>query len=148
MPGIDDVRRLIGLDNGLATVATLRRDGTVLATVVNGGVVDHPLTKEPVVAFVGRPGTRKVEHLRARPAVTLSWRAGWAWTTVEGRAELIGPDDPAEGVDDLVLGELLREIYRAAGGGEHEDWTEYDRVVAAERRVAVLVAPARIYTNP
>jgi hypothetical protein len=30
----------------------------------------------------------------------------------------------------------------------HEDWAEYDRVMAAERRVAVLVTPQRIYQNP
>jgi hypothetical protein len=45
------------------------------------------------------------------------------------------------------LGLLLREIFEAAGG-EHEDWPEYDRVVAAERRAAVLVTPTRVYQNP
>ena len=42
---------------------------------------------------------------------------------------------------------LLRAIFMAAGG-EHEDWAEYDRVMDAERRVAVLVTPHRIYQNP
>ncbi len=82
------------------------------------------------------------------PTATMTWRAGWAWTTVEGEAELIGPDDPAEGVDAEGVRTLLRAIYSASGGGEHEDWAEYDRVVAIERRVAVLVPPQRIYVNP
>ena len=34
-----------------------------------------------------------------------------------------------------------------AAGGTHEDWVEYDRVMAAERRVAVLVEPERTYGN-
>ena len=32
----------------------------------------------------------------------------------------------------------------AAAGGSHEDWDEYDRVMAAEHRTAVFVHPTRI----
>lgn len=148
MATLDDVRRLVGLDHGLATLSTLRHDGSVQSTVVNAGVTEHPLTGQPVAAFVGRPGTRKVEHLRARPIATLVWRAGWSWVTVEGTAELVGPDDLLPGVDPSVLPGLLRSIYAASGGGEHDDWREYDRQVAAERRMAVLVTPVRTYMNP
>lgn len=148
MATVDDVRRLVGLDNGLATLATVRADGSVQSTVVNAGLVDHPVTGAPVAAFVGRPGTRKIAHLRARSGATLLWRAGWSWVTVEGRAELVGPDDDLAGVDPSAVPALLRTIYSASGGGEHEDWREYDRQVAAERRMAVLVTPARIYMNP
>jgi PPOX class probable F420-dependent enzyme len=144
---IDDVRTLIALEHGLATVSTVRPNGTLQSTVVNAGVVPHPVTDRPVAAFVARGGTHKLEHLRADPRATLLWRAGWAWATVEGSAELCGPDDPLKGVDDERLRLLLREIY-AAAGGEHEDLAEYDRVMAAERRVAVLVTPTRIYQNP
>ena len=31
-----------------------------------------------------------------------------------------------------------------AAGGDHDDWDEYDRVMAAERRTAVLVVPRRV----
>lgn len=148
MASIDDVRRLVALDNGLANLSTLRPNGNVHATVVNAGVIDHPVTGEPVVAFVGRTGTQKVRHLRSRPAATLCWRAGWAWATAEGTAELVGPDDPLDGVDPRSVPTLLRTIYAAAGGNEHEDWAEYDRVMAAERRLAVLLTPQRIYVNP
>jgi PPOX class probable F420-dependent enzyme len=148
MASMDDVRRLAPLDNGLATIVTTRSDGTTRATVVNAGVIDHPLSGDPVAAFVARGGTRKLDDLRARPQATLQWRAGWAWVSMEGTVELIGPDDPNDAVDDERLARLLRDVYSAAGGGEHEDWAEYDRVVAAERRAAVLIAPRRIYTNP
>ncbi len=79
--------------------------------------------------------------------MTLVWRAGWAWATLEGTAELCGPDDPLPGVDDERLRLLLRDVF-AAAGGEHEDYAEFDRVMAAERRAAVLVTPTRIYQNP
>ena len=88
MATIDDVRILVELDNGLASVSTVRPDGSLQSTVVNAGIIDH-------------------ERLRL----------------------------------------LLRDVFEAAGG-THEDYAEYDRVVAAERRVAVLVTPSRIYQNP
>lgn len=147
MASIDDVRTLIALDYGLASVSTVRPDGSLQSTVVNAGIVPHPVNGRPVAAFVARGGTYKLDHLRRDPRATLLWRAGWAWATVEGTAELAGPDDPLAGVDDDGLRLLLREIFEAAGG-EHEDWAEYDRVLAAERRVAVLVTPTRIYQNP
>jgi PPOX class probable F420-dependent enzyme len=144
---IDDVRTLIALDNGLATVSTVRPNGTLQSTVVNAGVVPHPASGRPVAAFVARGGTHKLDHLRKDPRATLLWRAGWAWATVEGTAELCGPDDPLKDVDEEGTRLLLRRVFEAAGG-EHEDWAEYDRVIAVERRVAVLVLPQRIYVNP
>ncbi|HEX5293387.1 MAG TPA: pyridoxamine 5'-phosphate oxidase, partial [Streptosporangiaceae bacterium] len=70
-------------------------------------------------------------------------RAGWEWAGVEGPVELAGPDDPMPGVDAERLRLLLREIFTAAGG-THDDFGTYDRVMAEERRLAVLVTPARI----
>jgi PPOX class probable F420-dependent enzyme len=148
MATVDDIHKVVNLDHGLATLSTLRSDGSVHSTVVNAGIIDHPVRGEPVAAFVGRPATRKIEHLRANPAATLSWRAGWAWVTAEGTVELVGPDDSLSGVSPSALPGLLRAIYASAGGGEHDDWAEYDRVMAAERRVAVLLTPTRIYVNP
>jgi hypothetical protein len=144
---LDDARRLIGLDNALASVSTIRDDGLVQTTVVNAGIVKHPTHGADVAAFVARGGTRKIVHLRARPIATLLWRAGWAWVAVEGTTELCGPDDPLEGVDDDGRAELIRRIM-AAAGVDHDDWDETDRVVAAEGRTAVLLTPRRIYQNP
>ena len=62
-------------------------------------------------------------------------------------AQLIGPDDPHDGVDSERLRLLLREIFTAAGG-THDDWDAYDRVMREERRTAVLVTPTRVYSNP
>ena len=144
---LDLVRNLATADHGLAVAVTLRADGTAHATVVNAGVLEHPLRAEPVVGFVARGATAKLRHLRARPHATLVFRAGWDWVAVEGGVELAGQDDPLEGLDAEGVRLLLREIFTAAGG-RHDDFEEYDRVMAAERRTAVLVRPSRITTNP
>jgi PPOX class probable F420-dependent enzyme len=138
---------LVPLDNGLCVLSTLRRDGSVHATVVNAGVLGHPVTGERVVGLVAGGGTRKLAHLRADPRATVVARAGWRWAAVEGPAGIIGPDDPHPGVDGEALRLLLRDVFRAAGG-THEDWDVYDRVMAEERRAAVLVVPARTYGIP
>src|SRR5215207_196189 len=137
---------LIPLDNGLVVVSTSRADGTIQSSVVNAGVIDHPLTGRPVVAFVAAGSAKRLVNLRARPRATVVIRAGWQWVGVEGRVELAGPDDPMPGIDGERLRVLRREIFTAAGG-THEDWDEYDRVMAEERRVAVLVEPERVYGN-
>jgi hypothetical protein len=69
------------------------------------------------------------------------FRAGWEWVAIEGPVRLLGPDDSANGFPSDRLPQLRRDIFTAAGG-THDDWAEFDRVMAAERRVAVFVAPA------
>jgi PPOX class probable F420-dependent enzyme len=138
---------LVPVDHGLVVVVTRWADHTPHATVVNAGVVPHPVTGDPTVALVAAGGTRKLAHLRADPTIALTIRGGWLWTTVEGRAEIIGPDDPRPGLDDERLRLLLREVFTAAGG-THDDWDAYDGTMRAERRAAVLVTPTRVYSNP
>ncbi|TDT98130.1 PPOX class probable F420-dependent enzyme [Streptomyces sp. 846.5] len=130
-------------EHGLVVVSTLRADATVQASVVNAGVLPHPATGAPVLAFVTY-GRVKLANLRERPQVTAVFRHGWRWATVEGRAQLAGPDDPQPWLDPESLRLLLRAVFTAAGG-EHEDWDEYDRVMAEQRRTVVLVEPSRIY---
>jgi PPOX class probable F420-dependent enzyme len=130
-------------EHGLAVVSTLRADGTIQSTLVNAGVLAHPLTGDPALAFVTY-GKVKLANLRARPQVTTTFRAGWRWATVEGVAELVGPDDPRAQIGAERLRLLLREVFTAAGG-VHDDWDEYDRVMKEQRRTAVLVTPHRVY---
>lgn len=144
---MDDAQQFAALvphDHGLSVVVTRRGDRTPHATVVNAGVLPHPVSGEQAVAYVAVGGARKLDHLRADPTITLVIRAGWRWATVEGHAQLIGPDDPYPGVDDERLRILLRDIFTAAGG-THDDWDAYDRVMRDERRTAVLVTPTRSY---
>ncbi len=142
MTDLTDYARLVAADHGLSVVSTLRADHTIQASVVNTGVLDH--RGHQVVGFTTRGGTRKLANLRARPRLTVTIRAGWEWATVEGTAELIGPDDPAAGFDAEALRLLLRAVF-AAAGGTHDDWAGDDRVMAEERRAAVLVSPVRLY---
>lgn len=146
MTGIEDVQPFVDEQTGLAVVATTRADQTVQATVVNAGTLPHPISGQMVLAFVTRGGSRKHRHLRARPSCSVTFRRGWRWATVEGEAQLIGPDDPVTEVDADRLRRLLRDVFRAAGG-THDDWEQYDRVMAEERRLAVLLVPRRIYTS-
>src|SRR3569833_1053764 len=146
MATLDDAAALAARELGLAVVSTLRADATLQTSVVNAGRLAHPSSGWPVLGFVTY-GRVKLANLRARPQVTLTFRSGWEWIAVEGRAELAGPDDPRPWLtapDRLRL--LLREVF-AAAGGQHDDWSEYDRVMAEQRRAVVLVEPSRVCSN-
>ena len=147
MTDVSAFAELVPLDHGLCVLSTLRPDGSVQASVVNAGVLPHPLTGEQVVGLVAIGGGRKLANLRADSRATIVARAGWRWAAVEGDAQLIGPDDPHPEVDAEALRVLLRDIFTAAGG-THEDFDTYDRVMAEDRRAAVLLTPRRVYTNP
>ncbi len=138
---------LASLNHGLCVFSTLHEDGSIQASVVNAGILQHPMKGEPVVGLVAAGGSRKLRNLRADPRAAIVVRAGWLWATVEGNAEIIGPDDPHPDVDGEALRQLLRNIFQAAGG-THDDWEAYDRAMAAERRAAVLIGVRRAYTNP
>ena len=132
-------------EQGLAVVSTLRADGTIQSSLVNAGALAHPSTGEPTLAFVTY-GKVKLANLRVRPQLSATFRRGWQWATVEGEAELAGPDDPQAWLDSEGLRLLLRAVFVAAGG-THDDWDEYDRVMAEQRRTVVLVNPTRVYSN-
>jgi len=136
---------LVARDHGLAVVSTLRPDSTISSSVVNAGVLPHPITGQPTVAFVSQGDARRLGYLRATPRITVVLRAGWQWAAAEGPVQLCGPDDPLPGVDAEGLRLLLRAVFTAAGGG-HDDWETYDRVMAQERRTAVLMTPDRVYS--
>ena len=147
MTDLSAFEELVPLDHGLCVLSTVRRDGSVQSSVVNAGVLPHPRTGAQVVGLVAAGGSRKLQHLRADPRATIVARAGWQWATVEGLADILGPDDPHPDVDAEALRLLLRDIFQAAGG-THDDWDTYDRTMADERRAAVLLSPGRTYTNP
>lgn len=147
MTTLQEAVALASSDSGLAVVSTLRADQTIQASLINAGILPHPATGEPALGFVTY-GRVKLANLRSRPHTALTFRAGWQWATVEGRAELAGPDDtPAWLTGPDQLRRLLREVFTACDGS-HDDWDEYDRVMVEQRRTAVLVTPSRVYGNP
>jgi hypothetical protein len=147
MASIEDFSRLVAGDHGLVVVSATRGDGTISSSVVNAGVLPHPVTGETVVGMVVRGGTRKLAYWRERPYANVVIRSGWQWAAAEGRVDLAGPDDPVASVDADRLRLLLRQIF-AAAGGSHDDFATYDRVMREERRTAVFVHPDRVYANP
>jgi len=141
MMTLHDAAALASGEQGLAVVSTLRADATIHSSVVNAGVLSHPVSGEAVLAFVTY-GRVKLANLRDRPQVAVTFRDGWRWATVEGRASLIGPRDGDFDAEQVRV--LLREIFTAAGG-THHNWEEYDRIMVEEGRTAVLIEVSRIY---
>jgi PPOX class probable F420-dependent enzyme len=144
---LTDFAGLVAGEHGLCVVSTARADGSIQSSVVNAGVLKHPVTGRETVAFNVSDGARKLDNLRARPRATVVVRVGWQWASAEGPVELAGPGDALPGFAAYDLPQLLRDVFTAAGG-EHDDWDTYDRVMAEERRTAVLLTPDRIYSNP
>jgi PPOX class probable F420-dependent enzyme len=140
-------RELITRESGLAVVVTLREDGSAHASVVNAGLLNHPVTGEVVAGFAVRGARTKLVNLRARPQATLVFRSGWDWVAVEGRAELVGPDDALPAFDPENLTVLLQTIYAAAVGGSPDDWAAMHDTMVEERHTAVLVEIQRVLSN-
>lgn len=146
MASLDTVRSFLTEEHGLAVVSTVQADGAVLSAVVNCGVIDHPVTNEPHLAFVSLGGAARLRHVRRGSPVTAAIRRGWNWVSVTGAAEIIGPDDNPHGLEPDRIRILLRDIF-AAAGGDHDDWDTYDQTMRDQARSAVLIAPDRIRGN-
>lgn len=146
MSDLDDVKKFLSDETGLATISTVQADGRVLSSIANCGVIVHPVTGTECVALVSMGSAGRLKHVRRGSEVTIAIRRGWNWVAVTGKADLIGPDDQQHNFDTEKLRLLLREIYIAAGG-QHDDFDEYDREMVRSQRAAVLVAPTRIIGN-
>ena len=141
---VELARALASREAGLAVVLTYRSDGTAHASVVNAGVVTHPVSGEPAVGFVVQGGAAKeAANLRARPEATVVFRSGWDWVAIEGDVDLVGPDD-RECVGSDAAASVFHEIYAAAIGGTPDDWvTRVMGAIEVERHTAVLLRPSR-----
>jgi len=144
MADLGDVTRLATADHHLAVFIVARPDLTVHASVVSAGVIPDPVDGSPGVAAVLRGGSVKLGLVRRSGRATVVFKAGGDWAAVSGPVRLVGPDD---GTDlGLDVPETLRAVFRAAGGS-HEDWGEFDRVMAAERRCAAFVRADVVSSN-
>jgi len=115
MTTLQDVVNIGSQDRFLAVVSTLRADGTIQSSVVNAGVLVHPVGGADVVGFITY-GKTKSTNLRLRPQLSITFRAGWQWAAVEGQAELIGPDDISPDIDTEGVRHLPKRI-RSRGRG-------------------------------
>lgn len=136
------IARLAGGDSGLAIVSIARADGSVQSSLVNAGLTKHPVDGTDVVGFVVHGTAHKLKLLAKQPHATVAWRVGWNWASVDGPVELCGPKHTLDGFDAAALPQLLRQVFSDAGG-THDNWDEYDRVMAVEKRTVVLVRPDR-----
>jgi PPOX class probable F420-dependent enzyme len=143
MADLSLVERLAGASGHLAVFTVARADGSVHASLVSGGVMADPVDGAPGVAAVAG-GRAKLRLLRDNPQATMVFTRDGEWVAVSGGVRLIGPDDGTElGLD---VPETIRAVFRAAGG-DHEDWDEFDRVMAEDRRCAVFVRADAITGN-
>lgn len=143
---LDDLRRFLADETGLATISTVQQDGRVLSSIANCAIIPNPLTGDECVALVSMGTAARLKHVRRGSEVTVSVRRGWNWIAATGAADLVGPEDNVESVDPEALRLLLRDIYQAAGG-MHDDFDAYDAEMLRSRRAAVLVTPTRIIGN-
>jgi hypothetical protein len=130
-------------DHGLCVMSTHRNDGHIHSTVVNAGVVEHPLTGDSVVAVITDARSGKVANLRVTPRATVSARADWSWTTVEGDVEVI--DVTLLGRDPFCR--LLRDVSAAAIGGTPENWRAHVDGLNLDDHAVVLITPVRVYSG-
>ena len=147
MSDIEIFSNYLSEETGLATVSTTQADGRVLSSVVNCGMIKHPLTGDTCVAFVSGSKAARLRHIDRGSQVTVNVRRGWIWSSVTGPADLIRPESLPESIDAEQMRLLLREVFHAAGG-VHDDLEEYDRAMAEEGRVVICVIPERILGNP
>src|SRR5450755_5099752 len=74
MATLDDAITIGRRERFLAVVSTVRADVTIQSSVVNAGVLAHPVTGERVVGIVTY-GRAKLANLRARPQITITFRS-------------------------------------------------------------------------
>ena len=112
-------------------LTTFRADGGLQSSPVTGGVDDQGR-----VVVSTYPERAKAVNLRRDPRaslVVLSDDFGGAWVQVDGTAEVL---DLPEALEPLV------DYYRSISG-EHPDWDEYRRAMAAQGKSLLRVTPTR-----
>ena len=132
----DNVREFT-TNNHQGVLTCFRRNGAAQMSIVTCGAY------EDGVAFTTTADRAKLGNLKRNPRCSLmishdDWRP---FVVLEGRARILSPGEtgPAE------LQEALRGVYRAATGGEHPNWPEYDQAMVNDRRSAIIVVPEHIY---
>ncbi|HZG02803.1 MAG TPA: PPOX class F420-dependent oxidoreductase [Streptomyces sp.] len=144
MAGNDAQDALLALlsQRDLGVLATLKRDGRPqLSNVSYTYDPERQLIRISVTA-----DRAKARNLARDPRASFHVTSadGWAWTVVEGLAELT---PVAADPHDATVEELI-EVYRAVRGEEHPDWDDYRRAMVADRRLVVRLGVGRAYGQP
>ncbi len=75
MADLADFEAMVPGEHGLAVMTVIGPDGRMRPSVVNVGVLDHPLTGVRVVGAVIQGRARKLANLRERPRISVVLRA-------------------------------------------------------------------------
>ncbi|MCD9899247.1 PPOX class F420-dependent oxidoreductase [Streptomyces sp. MT29] len=130
-PAQEALLRLIGEHDG-GVLVTLKQDGRPQLSNVNHAY--YPA--EQVIRVSITEGRAKTRNLRRDPRASYHVTSDdrWAWTVVDGTAELT---PPAAERDDATV-EALITLYRDVRG-EHPDWEDYRRAMVEDRRVVLTL---------
>lgn len=134
---LTDAHREFLTAHGLASLATLKRDGRPQLSQVS-----YQFDPDTETFRISITATRaKFKNLRRDPRATLLVAGGrWEYLVVDGDATLgeVTTDSHDAAGDDLV------DLYRAAAG-EHPDWAEYRAAMVAEQRLVLRVTATHAY---
>ncbi len=132
----DKVRQFVA-EHHRGVLTTFRRNGAAQMSIITCGPFRDG------VAFTTTADRAKLRNLERDPRCSLlvSQDDWWGFVVLEGHVEILSPGNT--GPEELRL--ALREVYRAASGGEHPDWEEYDRVMRDDQRSLVIVVPEHVY---
>ena len=138
MPTLDDLDGLLAQSN-VVVFTTFRRDGMPQQSLVTVGKMDRR-ARLPRRACRNAKAYNLARDRRAARSCS-SARTSALSRCSTAHAEVQGP---AQHAMRMSLRVRLREVYRIAAEKEHPNWDEYDRVMAEEGRVVVLLRASRI----
>ena len=126
-------------------------EGGVLVTIGRGGRpqlsnVNHRYYPDEGLIRVSITADRvKTKNLRRDPRASyhVTTADRWAWTVVDGTAELspVAADPHDATVEELVT--LYRDVR-----GEHPDWDEFRDAMVRDRRLVVRLRIEHVYGQP
>ncbi len=138
MSDIDELTPALARQNTVV-FTTYRRDGMPQQSLVSAGRFEGGF------AFTTRTRNAKYLNLMRDPRCAMMLLAAGfrGYAVLDGEAEVRGPDNAD--ADQLRID--LRAIYRAAAGGDHPDWAEYDAAMVEQGRAVILLRPARVFAR-
>ncbi len=136
----EDLLNLVGERDG-GVLVTLKRDGRPQLSNVN----HHYYPAEGVIRVSLTDDRAKTRNLRrdARASYHVTSDDRWAWTVVEGTADLtpVAADPHDATVEELIT--LFRDVQ-----GEHSDWDDFRAAMVRDRRLVLRLRGERAYGQP
>ena len=147
MTTLDDVIALAGPEQFLMTVATLRADGTIQASLVNAGVMPHPTAGRRGRSRSSPTARPSCANLRARPTDHADRAVRLAVGDGRGhRRDRSGPTTRIPTSTPNGSGACSARSSPPPAAPTTTGTPTTPRCVA-QHRTAVLVTPTRVYSN-